>query len=149
MEIVSFSTSISFGIFVTVATIGGRSCKREVNSIEAPLVPNNENSEAESMTVVNEHQNIWELLTFKSVNPMMDIGITRQLDFTDLLELTAELRAASCYDKLLSSWTAEHQNHHADSSLLRAMSYAYGWTYLRLGLLKVLLAWMDILSPFH
>ncbi|PNT76346.1 hypothetical protein BRADI_1g47277v3 [Brachypodium distachyon] len=147
MEIVSFSTSISFGIFVTVATIGGRSCKREVNSIEAPLVPNNENSEAESMTVVNEHQNIWELLTFKSVNPMMDIGITRQLDFTDLLELPAELRAASCYDKLLSSWTAEHQNHHADSSLLRAMSYAYGWTYLRLGLLKVINDSISFVSP--
>lgn len=86
---------------------------------------------------VNKHHNIWELLTFKFVNPMMDTGITRQLDFTDLLELPAELRAGPCYDKLLSSWTSEHQNHHADSSLLRAMSYAYGWTYLRLGLLKV------------
>jgi ATP-binding cassette subfamily C (CFTR/MRP) protein 10 len=89
-------------------------------------------------TQVYRHHNIWELLTFKSVNPMMDIGITRQLDFADLLELPSELRAASCYDKLLSSWTAEHQNHHADSSLLRAVSYAYGWIYLRLGMLKVL-----------
>jgi ATP-binding cassette subfamily C (CFTR/MRP) protein 10 len=85
------------------------------------------------------NQSIWELLTFKFVNPMMDIGITRQLDFTDLLELPVELRAASSYEKLLSSWTVEHQHHHADSSLLRAMSNAYGWTYFRLGLLKVLL----------
>lgn len=80
---------------------------------------------------------LWELLTFKFVNPVMDIGITRQLDFTDLLELPNELRATSCYDKLLSSWTAEYQNHHDNSSLLRAMSNSYGWTYLRLGLLKV------------
>jgi hypothetical protein len=87
---------------------------------------------------VYKHQSIWELLTFKSVNPMMDIGITRQLDFVDILELPSELRAASCYDKLLSSWTAEHQNHHADSSLLRSMFHAYGWIYLRLAMLKVL-----------
>jgi len=80
---------------------------------------------------------LWELLTFKFVNPMMDTGITRQLDFTDLLELPAELRATSCYDRLLSCWTAEYQNHHNDSSLLRAMFCSYGWTYLRLGLLKV------------
>jgi ATP-binding cassette subfamily C (CFTR/MRP) protein 10 len=90
-----------------------------------------------SFQVYKQH-NIWELLTFKSVNPMMDIGITRQLDFADLLELPSELRADSCYDKLLSSWTAEHQNHHADPSLLRAMFHAYGWIYLRLGMLKVL-----------
>ncbi|KAG8093777.1 hypothetical protein GUJ93_ZPchr0012g19449 [Zizania palustris] len=87
------------------------------------------------------------MLTFKFVNPMMDIGITRQLDFTDLLELPAELRAASCYDKLLSSWNVEHQHHHADSSLLRAMSYAYGWTYLRLGLLKVINDSLGFVSP--
>jgi ATP-binding cassette subfamily C (CFTR/MRP) protein 10 len=80
---------------------------------------------------------LWELLTFKFVNPVMDIGITRQLDFTDLLELPTELRATSCYDKLMSSWTVEYQNHRDNSSLLRAMSYSYGWTYLRLGLLKV------------
>lgn len=86
---------------------------------------------------VNKHPNIWELLTFKSVNPMMDIGIRRQLDFTDLLELPAELRPASCYEKLLSSWTAEQQSYHAESSILRAMFYAYGWSYLRLGILKV------------
>jgi len=85
---------------------------------------------------VNDHT-LWELLTFKFVNPMMDTGITRQLDFTDLLELPAELRATSCYDRLLSCWTAEYQNHHNDSSLLRAMFCSYGWTYLRLGLLKV------------
>lgn len=148
MEIVSFSTAITFGLFVIVATVVGRSCnKREVNSIEAPLIPNNGRAEAEMTNLVNKHHNIWELLTFKFVNPMMDTGITRQLDFTDLLELPAELRAGPCYDKLLSSWTSEHQNHHADSSLLRAMSYAYGWTYLRLGLLKVINDSIAFVSP--
>ncbi|KAM0918419.1 hypothetical protein ACQ4PT_008963 [Festuca glaucescens] len=147
-EVLSFSTSITFGLFLIVATAAGRLCnKREVNSIEAPLIPNNENSETESTNLVYKHHNIWELLTFKSVNPMMDIGITRQLDFTDLLELPSELRADSCYDKLLSSWTAEHQNHHADPSLLRAMFHAYGWIYLRLGMLKVINDSISFVSP--
>ncbi|EMS58693.1 ABC transporter C family member 13 [Triticum urartu] len=160
-EIVSFSTSITFGLFLIVITAVHKLCnKREVNSIEAPLIPNNENSEAENANLVlsfsmlyilssqvNKQHNVWELLTFKSVNPMMDIGIRRQLDFTDLLELPAELRTASCYDKLLSSWTAEHQKYHADSSLLRAMFYAYGWSYLRLGILKVINDSISFVSP--
>ncbi|GJN00724.1 hypothetical protein PR202_ga17925 [Eleusine coracana subsp. coracana] len=116
MEIVSFSTASVFGLFVIVATVVGRSCN------ERYLVDHN----------------LWELLTFKFVNPMMNIGITRQLDFTDLLDLPAELRAASCYEKLMSSWLAEQQNHHENSSLLRAMFGAYGRPYLRLGLLKCL-----------
>lgn len=147
-EVVSLSTSIIYGLFLIVATAASRLCnKRELNSIEAPLIPNNENSEAESTNLVYKHRNIWELLTFKSVNSMMDIGITRQLDFADLLELPSELRTASCYDKLLSSWTSEHQNHHADSSLLRAMFYAYGWIYLRLAILKVINDSISFVSP--
>uniref|UniRef100_A0A0E0L8Q1 ABC-type xenobiotic transporter n=1 Tax=Oryza punctata TaxID=4537 RepID=A0A0E0L8Q1_ORYPU len=146
-EIISFSMAIVFGLFVVVSTVVDRPRnKREMNSIEDPLVPDDEKAEAEVTNLVN-NLSIWELLTFKFVNPMMDIGITRQLDFTDLLELPAELRAASSYEKLLSSWTVEHQHHHADSSLLRAMSNAYGWTYLRLGLLKVINDSIGFVSP--
>uniref|UniRef100_J3MBW1 MRP-like ABC transporter n=2 Tax=Oryza brachyantha TaxID=4533 RepID=J3MBW1_ORYBR len=146
-EIMSFSMAIVFGLFVIVSTVVDRTHnKREVNSIEAPLVPDDEKAEAEAKNLENS-QSIWELMTFKFVNPMMDIGITRQLDFTDLLELPVELRASSCYEKLLSSWNVEHQHHHADSSLLRAMYYAYGWTYLRLGLLKMINDSMGFVSP--
>ncbi|EEC80143.1 hypothetical protein OsI_21937 [Oryza sativa Indica Group] len=146
-EIISFSMAIVFGLFVAVSTIVDQPRnKREMNSIEDPLVPDDEKAEAE-VTNLENNQSIWELLTFKFVNPMMDIGITRQLDFTDLLELPVELRAASSYEKLLSSWTVEHQHHHADSSLLRAMSNAYGWTYFRLGLLKVINDSIGFVSP--
>uniref|UniRef100_A0A0E0HPZ4 ABC transporter C family member 13 n=1 Tax=Oryza nivara TaxID=4536 RepID=A0A0E0HPZ4_ORYNI len=146
-EIISFSMAIVFGLFVVVSTVVDQPHnKREMNSIEDPLVPDDEKAEAE-VTNLENNQSIWELLTFKFVNPMMDIGITRQLDFTDLLELPVELRAASSYEKLLSSWTVEHQCHHADSSLLRAMSNAYGWTYLRLGLLKVINDSIGFVSP--
>ncbi|XP_008659190.1 ABC transporter C family member 13 isoform X2 [Zea mays] len=147
IEIISFCTATIFGLFVTVAAVIGQSgIKREANSIEAPLIPNNEKAEGETTDMIKDYS-LWELLTFKFVNPVMDIGITRQLDFTDLLELPNELRATSCYDKLLSSWTAEYQNHHDNSSLLRAMSNSYGWTYLRLGLLKVLNDSIGFVSP--
>uniref|UniRef100_A0A0D3GDK7 ABC-type xenobiotic transporter n=1 Tax=Oryza barthii TaxID=65489 RepID=A0A0D3GDK7_9ORYZ len=146
-EIISFSMAIVFGLFVVVSTVVDQPRnKREMNSIEDPLVPDDEKAEAE-VTNLENNQSIWELLTFKFVNPMMDIGITRQLDFTDLLQLPVDLRAASSYEKLLSSWTVEHQHHHADSSLLRAMSNAYGWTYLRLGLLKVINDSIGFVSP--
>ncbi|XP_066369008.1 ABC transporter C family member 13-like [Miscanthus floridulus] len=146
MEIISFCTATTFGLFVIVAAVVGQSGnKREVNSIEAPLILNDEKAEGEITNMIKDY-NLWELLTFKFVNPVMDIGITRQLD-SDSLELPTELRATSCYDKLLSSWTAEYQNHHDNSSLLRAMSYSYGRTYLRLGLLKVLNDSISFVSP--
>ncbi|OEL16196.1 ABC transporter C family member 13, partial [Dichanthelium oligosanthes] len=148
MEIISFCTAATFGLFVIVAAVAGHSGnKRKANSIEAPLILNDENAEDEITNTVKKDHNVWKLLTFKFVNPMMDIGITRQLDFTDLLELPAELRATSCYDRLLSSWTAEYQNQHENSSLLRAISRSYGWTYLRLGLLKVLNDSISFVSP--
>ncbi|KAF8732976.1 hypothetical protein HU200_015328 [Digitaria exilis] len=148
MEIISFCTAITFGLFVIVAAVimGQSGNRRKANSIEAPLILSDEKDEYEITNMAKDH-NLWELLTFKFVNPMMDIGITRQLDFTDLLELPIELRATSCYDRLLSSWTAEYQNYHENSSLLRAMSCSYGWAYLRLGLLKVLNDSINFISP--
>ncbi|CAL5046453.1 unnamed protein product [Urochloa decumbens] len=148
MEIISFCSATTFGFFVVVAAVVGQSgYRRKVNSIEAPLILNDEKAECEITNMVKKDHTLWELLTFKFVNPMMDIGTTRQLDFTDLLELPAELRATSCYDRLLSSWTAEYENHHDNSSLLRAMTCSYGWTYLRLGLLKVLNDSISFVSP--
>ncbi|KAJ1258328.1 hypothetical protein BS78_10G066900 [Paspalum vaginatum] len=148
LDIILFCTATTFGLFVIVAAVVRQSCnKRKVNSIETPLIVNDEKAGGEIANMVKRDHNLWELLTFKFINPMMDIGITRQLDFTDLLELPAELRANSCYDKLLSSWTAEYQNHQNNSSLLRAMSHSYGWTYLRLGLLKILNDSMSFVSP--
>ncbi|WVZ82232.1 hypothetical protein U9M48_029518 [Paspalum notatum var. saurae] len=181
LEIISFCTATTFGLFIIVAAVVRQSCnRRKVNSIEAPLIVNDGKAGGEitdivcdignkpfsfllcirdgaisvydmgkikSSILVKKDHDLWKLFTFKFINPIMDIGITRQLDFTDLLELPTELTANSCYDKLLSSWTAEYQNHQNKSSLLRAMSRSYGWAYLRLGLLKVLNDSMSFVSP--
>lgn len=76
---------------------------------------------------------------FKFVNMMMDIGVTRQLDFQDLVPLPCELKPSLCHTALLDCWKAEMNKHYSDPSLFRAMYHAYGWPYLRLGLLKVLI----------
>lgn len=80
----------------------------------------------------------FDLVTFKFVNMMMDLGVTRQLDFKDLVELPCDLMPSSCCNTLLRCWVAEQNKHNSNPSLFRAMCYAYGWPYLRLGLLKVL-----------
>lgn len=80
----------------------------------------------------------WHLLTFKSINSVMDLGVTKQLDFEDLIQLPNEMNPSSCYDTLLRCWVGEQSKHCNQPSLFRAICHAYGWPYICLGLLKVL-----------
>ncbi|RWW24877.1 hypothetical protein GW17_00010811 [Ensete ventricosum] len=84
---------------------------------------------------------------FKFVNMMMDIGVTRQLDFQDLVPLPCELMPSLCHTALLDCWKAEMNKHYSDPSLFRAMYHAYGWPYLRLGLLKALNDGVGFIGP--
>lgn len=79
----------------------------------------------------------WQLLTFKSINSVMDLGVTKQLDFEDLIQLPNEMNPSSCHDTLLRCWVAEQSKHCTQPSLFRAICHAYGWPYMCLGLLKV------------
>jgi hypothetical protein len=81
--------------------------------------------------------NVLSLLTFNFVNPIVNIGVTKQLDFQNLIPLPTELNPSSCYDKLQNCWRVEYSARSSDSSLFRVMYYSFGWPYLRLGLLKV------------
>lgn len=73
---------------------------------------------------------------FKFVNTMMDVGVRKQLDFEDLVPLPSELMPSLCHTLMLDCWVAE-KNKHGSHLLFKAMYNAYGWHYLRLGLLKV------------
>lgn len=68
----------------------------------------------------------------------MDLGVTKQLDFEDLIQLPNEMNPSSCYDTLLRCWVEEQSKHFNQPSLFRAICHAYGWPYICLGLLKVL-----------
>ncbi|OAY65185.1 ABC transporter C family member 13 [Ananas comosus] len=136
----SVSAELMFGLFVNVIRATSQSYKRrELNSIEDPFIPQHiETNEGRSIYLVRKFGNFWHLVTFKFINSMMDVGLTKQLDFEDLVQLPPELTPVVCYDELLNCWIAEQSKHHSNSSLLRAMYYAYGWPYFRLGLLKVI-----------
>lgn len=75
---------------------------------------------------------------FKHASSLMDIGVTKQLDFDDLIPIPSKLKPLSCHTTLLKCWIAEQCSYHSHPSLFRAIFRAYGWSYLRLGLLKVL-----------
>uniref|UniRef100_A0A2P2M4K3 ABC-type xenobiotic transporter n=3 Tax=Rhizophora mucronata TaxID=61149 RepID=A0A2P2M4K3_RHIMU len=77
----------------------------------------------------------WDLMTFKFVTSVMNCGVVKQLEFEDLLRLPSDLEPSTCHDKLLSCW--QEQQNSSEPFLFKAISCAYGWPYLRLGLLKV------------
>ncbi|PWA36498.1 ABC transporter C family member 13 [Artemisia annua] len=80
----------------------------------------------------------WNLMTFKSINPVMDHGSKKQLDFNDLLQLPADMDPFFCHDSLLNCWEDQRRHNRSHPSLFWTICYAYGWPYMCLGLLKVL-----------
>ncbi|XVE89152.1 hypothetical protein DITRI_Ditri19aG0127600 [Diplodiscus trichospermus] len=79
----------------------------------------------------------WDHMTFRSISSVMNCGLLKQLDFDDLLLLPTDMDPSTCHDKLLSCWQDQQNNPCSNASLFRAIFSAYGWPYLRLGLLKV------------
>lgn len=77
-------------------------------------------------------------MIFKSINIVMNRGVMKQLDFEDLLPLPTDMCPSSCCDKLHSCWESQQNQNNSDPSLFKALFHAYGWAYIRLGLLKVL-----------
>ncbi|OMO85696.1 hypothetical protein CCACVL1_10040 [Corchorus capsularis] len=82
-------------------------------------------------------QGFWDHMTFSSITSVMNCGLIKQLDFDDLLLLPTDMDPSTCHSKLLSCWQNQLNNSHSSVSLFRAIFSAYGWPYLRLGLLKV------------
>lgn len=76
-------------------------------------------------------------MMFKSIDPVIDRGVMKQLDFEDLLPLPLELHPSFCNDTLLNSWQIQLNHNNSAPSLFKSLCHAYGWTYFRLGFLKV------------
>ena len=79
----------------------------------------------------------WSLLTISWVNPLLQEGVQRQLEHSDLLPLPPLLAPGLCCARLWQSWEQEFLQHSSNPSLLRAVFYAYGWDYFQIGILKV------------
>lgn len=86
-------------------------------------------------------------MTFRSITSVMNHGVTKQLEFEDLLLLPTDMDPCSCHDALFSCWKSQLSDS-PDPSLFRAICSAYGWPYIRLGLLKVIFFSGERDSPF-
>ncbi|XP_038982338.1 ABC transporter C family member 13-like isoform X1 [Phoenix dactylifera] len=145
----SIFAEFMFGLFVIVVkAMHASNEEREFDSIEDPLLPRD--SVANKNHIIDadwKFSSCFDLVTFKFVNLMMDLGVTKQLDFKDLVELPCDLMPSSCHHTLMRGWVAEQNKHNSNPSLFRAMCYAYGWPYLRLGLLKAINDCVGFISP--
>ncbi|CAI0420806.1 unnamed protein product [Linum tenue] len=90
-------------------------------------------------------ESIWDVMTFRSITSVMNHGIVKQLDFEDLLCLPGDMDPAFCHNVLSSCWQDEEGR--PEPFLLKAIFYAYGWPYLRLGVLKVFNDGLGFVGP--
>ncbi|CAI0420896.1 unnamed protein product [Linum tenue] len=90
-------------------------------------------------------ESIWDVMTFRSITSVMNHGIVKQLDFEDLLCLPGDMDPAFCHNVLSSCWRDEECR--PEPFLLKAIFYAYGWPYLRLGVLKVFNDGLGFVGP--
>lgn len=110
--------------------------------LEESFLSLNEDAEANSHMDLGTAESYWDLATFKSIVKVMNWGVIKQLDFEDLLSLPSNMDPSSCHDALFSCWQDQQNCDRNEPSLFKALCCAYGWSYLRLGLLKVLGMWM-------
>ncbi|ONI16445.1 hypothetical protein PRUPE_3G098500 [Prunus persica] len=134
-EICTVSLDIIFGVSINIIRIKQASYKR--SSLEDSLLSADTDVEEGCLNESGDTQSYFDLMTFRSITSVMNHGVTKQLDFEDLLQLPTDMDPCSCHDTLLSCWQSQ-QSSCPDPSLFRAICCAYGWPYIRLGLLKVL-----------
>ncbi|XXG51840.1 hypothetical protein AAC387_Pa03g0319 [Persea americana] len=151
-EISSIILDVVFGVFInTVRVMRASTRNRKLifleDSLES-LLPHNKDLDESHVEYSGEASCCyWHLLTFKSINSVMDLGVTKQLDFEDLIQLPNEMNPSSCYDTLLRCWVEEQSKHCNQPSLFRAICHAYGWPYICLGLLKVINDGIGFIGP--
>ncbi|KAG8379711.1 hypothetical protein BUALT_Bualt07G0117400 [Buddleja alternifolia] len=135
-EICGAIADIMFGILINIIRIKGASYGN--SSMVDPLLPyQREIGEGHSRDLGIVH-NIWHVMTFKSIDPVMQHGVNKQLDFEDLLQLPVDMDPSSCHNLLMRIWDAQRRNNLSHPSLLKTICLAYGWPYFFIGLLKVL-----------
>ncbi|CAL5444219.1 unnamed protein product [Camellia sinensis] len=143
------SVDILFGICINIIRIKRTSpTSRKYSSVDEPLLScgmDIEEGRFKDSKAIGH--GVWHLMTFKSINSVMEQGVIKQLDFEDLLQLPNDMDPSSSLNTLLSSWQTQQRNNCSHPSFFRAIFTAYGWPYLRLGALKVLNDCMGFVGP--
>ncbi|KAL8042899.1 hypothetical protein ABFX02_09G082600 [Erythranthe guttata] len=135
-EICRVITEIMFGILINVTRIKVASCRS--SPMANPLLPYQHEVDEAPSSDSGILRRIWNLMTFETIDPVMQNGVKKQLDFEDLLQLPLDMDPSSCHNLLLQKWDAQKIDNFSHPSLFKAIFSAYGWPYFRIGLLKVL-----------
>ncbi|XP_051148072.1 ABC transporter C family member 13 isoform X1 [Andrographis paniculata] len=132
-DILGATTVFIFGISMNVIRM--KFASNVNSSMVEPLLPYGiKVDESQSMGSGVFHKT-WCLMTFKMIDPVMRIGVIKQLNFEDLLQLPLDMSPSSCHNLLSRMWDAQQRS---QPSLFKAICSAYGWPYFCIGLLKVL-----------
>ncbi|XP_073147479.1 ABC transporter C family member 13 isoform X2 [Henckelia pumila] len=136
MEICGAVTDIFFGILINIIRVKART--HESSLIVEPLLPYQRAIEEDTFRDLGILRKVWHFMTFKSVNPVMQHGANRQLDFEDLLKLPVDMDPSFCHNTILRFWEAQLKSNFSHPSLFKTICSAYGWPYICIGLVKVL-----------
>ncbi|GMN36333.1 hypothetical protein TIFTF001_005927 [Ficus carica] len=126
---------VMFGISINIIRVKRKSSKS--SSMEDPLLSSDVDLEEGCHGDSGSSQGYLDILTFKSITSVMNHGVIKQLDFDNLLQLPTDMDPTCSQDTLLHSWQSQCTSDCSNPSLFMAICHAYGWPYLRLGLLKV------------
>ncbi|KAG9131178.1 hypothetical protein Leryth_006037 [Lithospermum erythrorhizon] len=143
-ESISILLYVIFGFLIT--TVSVKWAYTESSSTEESLLPCKVYHEEQQLESEFIHK-FWHLLTFKSIDTVMERGAKKQLDFEDLLQLPDDMDPMPCHNILQNCWESQQRHNISHPSLFKAICYAYGWPYFRLGLLKVLNDCLGFLGP--
>ncbi|KAJ8755380.1 hypothetical protein K2173_019178 [Erythroxylum novogranatense] len=124
---IMFSISINY-IRIKLTSLRNSSLEDQLLSID---MDNEEGCNGDSVDLLGW----WDLMTFKCITSVMNRGVAKQLDFEDLLQLPDDMEPSTCHNKLSNCWADQWSS--SNPFLFKAICCAYGWPYLRLGLLKV------------
>lgn len=127
---------VMFGILIIYIRIRMKRTSLKSSSAEVLLLSHEMDIEKGHQLEHEKAISIWQQMSFKAISSVLERGAGKQLDFEDLLELPVDMDPFSCHLMLLSCW--EGQKKPGQPSLFRTICSAYGWSYIRLGLLKIL-----------
>ncbi|XP_047341674.1 ABC transporter C family member 13 [Impatiens glandulifera] len=148
-ESFGFLVDVSFGLTVNIIRIKQSSRRyRKDGSMHEPFIPRDTDIE-EGHKEIASAQRFWHRFTFKPITSVMERGMVKQLDLEDLVQLPNDIEPSVCLDMLLSCWQKgqSQQRNFSHPSLFRAICGAYGWPYLRLGVLKAVNDGIGFVGP--
>ncbi|KAI4355833.1 hypothetical protein L6164_004569 [Bauhinia variegata] len=143
----SSSVILSSTFCIAINMVRAKKLSSKSSSLGDPLLSNDMDLEEGIHGDFAENWNFWDLLTFRFITTVINHGAVKQLNPEDLLPLPTDLDPSSCHNIILVCWHAHLSDHTLNPSLFRALCCAYGWPYLRLGLLKVVNDCIGFVGP--